>query len=160
MRRRPSPYASSFSFGPPGPISTAMKAIIAANVVAFIATTFMPALITMLGLTPVAVVERLYVWQLGTYMFLHGGIFHLLFNMLALWMFGTELLSSISGVGGVANATHLGGIVVGYLFLKSGRIHPMSELKYRYLKYKLNRERKKFHVYSGGRADDYDRRVH
>ena len=24
-------------------------------------------------------------------MFLHGGLFHLLFNMLALWMFGTEL---------------------------------------------------------------------
>ena len=24
-------------------------------------------------------------------MFLHGGIFHILFNMLALWMFGTEL---------------------------------------------------------------------
>ena len=30
-------------------------------------------------------------WQLGTYMFLHGGIFHILFNMLALWMFGAEL---------------------------------------------------------------------
>ena len=24
-------------------------------------------------------------------MFLHGGIFHILFNMLALWMFGVEL---------------------------------------------------------------------
>ena len=30
-------------------------------------------------------------WQLVTYMFLHGGLFHILFNMLALWMFGTEL---------------------------------------------------------------------
>ena len=24
-------------------------------------------------------------------MFLHGGVIHILFNMLALWMFGTEL---------------------------------------------------------------------
>jgi membrane associated rhomboid family serine protease len=30
-------------------------------------------------------------WQLVTYMFLHGGFFHLFFNMLALWMFGMEL---------------------------------------------------------------------
>ena len=30
-------------------------------------------------------------WQLLTYMFMHGGLFHLLFNMLALWMFGMEL---------------------------------------------------------------------
>ncbi|MDZ4712552.1 MAG: rhomboid family intramembrane serine protease [bacterium] len=30
-------------------------------------------------------------WQLFTYMFLHGGFFHLLLNMLALWMFGAEL---------------------------------------------------------------------
>ena len=30
------------------------------------------------------------VWQLFTYMFLHGGIWHLLFNMLTLWMFGTH----------------------------------------------------------------------
>lgn len=32
-----------------------------------------------------------YPWQLVTYMFLHGGFFHLLLNMLALWMFGLEL---------------------------------------------------------------------
>lgn len=28
-------------------------------------------------------------YQLVTHMFMHGGFFHLLFNMLALWMFGT-----------------------------------------------------------------------
>lgn len=28
-------------------------------------------------------------YQLVTHMFMHGGIFHLLFNMLALWMFGS-----------------------------------------------------------------------
>ena len=245
MRRHPSPYASSISFGP-GPLSTSLKAIIAANVVVFVAQHFVP-LTDWLGLVPVEVIRRFGLWRLGTYMFLHGGVFHILFNMLALWMFGTELermwgtrhflkfyfvtgigaacitvffsllpfgfaqllyganvigasgaiyglllayaltyperpillivffvpakicvmilgaialLSSISEVGGVANATHLGGLVVAYLFLKSARAHPMAEVKYRYLKWKINRVRRKFDVYSGGRADDYDRRIH
>jgi len=246
MRRYPSPYASSFSFGP-GPLSPALKAIIAANVAVFLASTFVPALTQWFGLVPTAILEQFRLWQLATYMFLHGGIFHILFNMLALWMFGTELerlwgtrcflkfyfvcgigagiltvlfsllpfgfaqqvyysvvigasgaiyglllayaltyperpillivffvpakitvlilgaialLSSISEVGGIANATHLGGLLVAYLFLKSARAHPMAELKYRYLKWKINRVRRKFDVYSGGRADDYDRRIH
>jgi membrane associated rhomboid family serine protease len=30
-------------------------------------------------------------WQLVTYAFLHGGFGHLFFNMLGLWMFGSEL---------------------------------------------------------------------
>ena len=30
-------------------------------------------------------------WQLVTYMFLHGGFWHIFFNMLMLWMFGMEL---------------------------------------------------------------------
>ena len=30
-------------------------------------------------------------WQLVTYSFLHGNEFHLLFNMLGLWMFGSEV---------------------------------------------------------------------
>jgi len=34
---------------------------------------------------------RFAVWQLVTYGFLHGGFFHLFFNMFALWMFGSVL---------------------------------------------------------------------
>ena len=30
-------------------------------------------------------------WQLASYMFMHGGFYHLLFNMFALWMFGSIL---------------------------------------------------------------------
>ena len=66
----------------------------------------------------------------------------------------------MSEAGGVANATHLGGLLVGYVFLKSARMDPIAELKYRFYKWKINRVRKKFDVYSGGRADDWDRRVH
>jgi membrane associated rhomboid family serine protease len=47
-------------------------------------------LITHFGLTPNALV-RLWVWQPVTYIFLHGGLFHLLVNMLMLWMFGRDL---------------------------------------------------------------------
>ena len=31
------------------------------------------------------------IWQLVTYMFLHGGTMHLFFNMFLLWMFGSKL---------------------------------------------------------------------
>lgn len=43
------------------------------------------------ALYPRLVIERGFIWQLGTYMFLHGGIFHLFFNMLIIWMFGSAL---------------------------------------------------------------------
>ena len=246
MRRSSQNYTSSFSFSP-GPISTALKALIAANVALFVITAVQPQLREYLGLVPTLVVHQFWVWQLATYMFLHAGLFHILFNMLALWMFGAELeriwgtryflkfylltgagagaltvlisllpfgfaqqvqhsvivgasgaifglllayamyfperpillivfwvpakwcvailgaialFSSLSDAGGTANATHLGGLIVGYLLLKGPRMHPVSEVKYRYLKWKINRVRKKFDVYSGGRANDYDRRVH
>jgi membrane associated rhomboid family serine protease len=253
MRRSYSPYGSSFSFGP-GPLSTTLKALIGANVVMFVAQwAFFPIPNVLFGLHPAWVIPApsaqapehvLWLWQTATYMFLHGGIFHILFNMLALWMFGTELeriwgtryflkfyfvtgigagvltvlfsllpftglqyanvigasgaiyglllayamyfpdrpillvvfpvpakiavailgaialFSSLSEAGGVANATHLGGLLVAYVFLKGVRLHPIAEVKYRYLKWKINRVRKKFDVYSGGRANDYDRRVH
>jgi membrane associated rhomboid family serine protease len=68
--------------------------------------------------------------------------------------------ASLGHTSGVANATHVAGLLVGYLYLKSARMHPLAELKYRYLKWKINRVRRKFDVYPGGRADDIDRRVH
>jgi membrane associated rhomboid family serine protease len=250
MRSRyPAASNFSYSFGP-GPVTPAIKALIIANVAAFILTKYIaPTSQLFLGLEPRSVLERLYLWQPVTYMFLHGGIFHILFNMLALWMFGVELermwgtrfftrfyfvcgvgaavttlllsfmplpfadqlyyaltigasgavygvllayamyfpnrpiymyfffpvpakyfviiigaislLSSMSGPGGgVAHTTHLGGLVAAYLYLKGGRLHLLSELKYRYLKWRINRMRRRFDVYSGGRADDVNRRVH
>jgi membrane associated rhomboid family serine protease len=44
-----------------------------------------------LGLMTVEVTHFGFVWQLFTYLFLHGGIMHLLLNMLFLWMFGKDL---------------------------------------------------------------------
>jgi membrane associated rhomboid family serine protease len=246
MRRYPATSTFASSFGP-GPLTPAIKLLIAVNVAAFLVALIVPAVTQLLGLRPADLVERLYVWQLVTYMFLHGGIFHILFNMLALWMFGVELermwgsryftrfyfvsgtgaalttlvvsflpglgddvyyavtigasgavygvllayalyfphrpiymyfvfpipakyfvmiigaislLASMGAGGGVAHTAHLGGLVAAYLYLKGARIHLMSEVKYRYLKWRINRMRRRFDVYSGGRADDVDRRVH
>ena len=39
------------------------------------------------------VVQAFYVWQIGSYMFLHGNFTHILFNMLALFMLGVPLES-------------------------------------------------------------------
>ena len=250
MRSRyPSASNFSYSFGP-GPLTPAIKALIIANVVAFVITFFAPALVLPLGLRPKDVFGHYAVWQLVTYMFLHAGIGHILFNMLALWMIGVELermwgtrfftkfyfvcgigagltqvllgtlpspfgdqffypmtvgassaifglllayalyfpnrpmlmyflfpipakyfvmilgaiqlLMAAGGGSGVAHTAHLGGIAAGYLYLKGGRtnLHLLSEIQYRYVKWKINRMRRKFDVYSGGRADDVNRRVH
>jgi membrane associated rhomboid family serine protease len=43
------------------------------------------------ALVPYRVMSQYFLWQLVTYIFLHGGFFHILFNLLALWMFGGEL---------------------------------------------------------------------
>jgi membrane associated rhomboid family serine protease len=91
MRSRyPSSSNFAYSFGP-GPLTPAIKAIVIVNVVAFLVSSVVPGMTLAFGLRPAAVVEGFRIWQPVTYMFLHGGIFHILFNMLALWMFGVEL---------------------------------------------------------------------
>ena len=47
--------------------------------------------IVFLGLSPRLVLTRGFVWQLITYMFLHGGFWHLTLNMFIIWMFGSQL---------------------------------------------------------------------
>ena len=48
-------------------------------------------MVEIFGLTPYLVLSKLFLWQIGTYLFLHGGFGHLFWNMFALWMFGCEL---------------------------------------------------------------------
>jgi membrane associated rhomboid family serine protease len=43
------------------------------------------------GLVPLAVIPGLRFWQPLTYLFLHADIWHILLNMLFLWMFGSDL---------------------------------------------------------------------
>jgi membrane associated rhomboid family serine protease len=69
------------------------------------------------------------------------------------------LSSTSGGAPKVAHAAHLGGLIFGYLYLKGGSGGLTAEFKYRYVKWKMNRLRRKFDVYSGGRSD-WDRKVH
>jgi membrane associated rhomboid family serine protease len=72
----------------------AVKYLILANSGVFLLTLlFRLEWLPLLGLSP-ALFWRGYFWQPFSYMFLHGGIFHLFFNMLVLWMFGTTLEST------------------------------------------------------------------
>lgn len=76
------------------------KRIILANVVLFLAQLFFDSFFkAWFALHPEDVVGRGFVWQLVTYTFLHdtGGIFHLFFNMLFLWWFGSELEEAYGG---------------------------------------------------------------
>ena len=66
--------------------------------------------------------------------------------------------SARGGGGGVAHFAHLGGLIFGYLYLSLGRGGPWAEIKYRYVKWRMNRLRKRFDVHQGGRR--WDSRVH
>ena len=79
-------YSNNF---PPG-----VKWLIIANCVVFILQLiFGDAVIVRFGLVPGMIRYDGKIWQLFTYMFLHGGIWHLVINMLMLWMFGRDLES-------------------------------------------------------------------
>jgi len=177
------------------------------------------------GLVLLLVTHSFYLWQLVTYIFLHGDVLHILFNMLGLWMFGSDLerhwgtrrfttyffvcgigagiltvllapsspipvigasgaiygillafgmlfpnriiywiifpipakwlviimgglafLSSLSANGnGIANVAHLGGMLFGFLYLKSKGMGP--SFKWRYEQWQRQRLRRKFDVY-------------
>jgi len=44
-----------------------------------------------LGLVPYLFLKEYFLWQIISYLFMHGNALHLFFNMLMLWMFGIEL---------------------------------------------------------------------
>ncbi len=47
-------------------------------------------LVGVLGFVPAKLAEG-WIWQVFTYVFLHGGLFHMLFNLLVIWSVGGEL---------------------------------------------------------------------
>jgi len=216
-----------------------VKWLLISNVAIFILTFFAERVgvsgpLIFLKLIPIAVVKDFFVWQLATYAFLHQGFGHIIWNMLALWMFGADIeriwgtrrfvqfyffcavgagicvvianyilpwgnpatptigssgaifgilivyaimfpdrellfgfvfpikvkyfvtivgavafLSSFGVNTGVSNFAHLGGLLFGYLFLKTPNMQfdPVAPIRRQYRDWKLQRAKKKFQVY-------------
>jgi len=240
----PQPQFTSRVSSPFGSFPPAVKWLLISNTAIFIITGLLPREfaphVRLLALTPVAVVDHFAIWQLVTYLFLHGGIspaltdpWHLVFNMLALWMFGSPLEETwgtrrflkyyfVCGIGagvcdvianalvgswgtstigasgaifglliafgmlfpestvlmgflfpikakymvaiyaavelymlrgvntGVSNFAHLGGMLVGYIYLKSKlpAVHVrMPDMAGAYRQWKMQRAKRKFQVY-------------
>jgi membrane associated rhomboid family serine protease len=58
----------------------------------FLLELFIPQpIIYLLGAHADTAIFRGWVWQFFTYAFVHGGVWHMAFNLFALWMFGTRL---------------------------------------------------------------------
>jgi membrane associated rhomboid family serine protease len=233
----------TISFG--GPMTRAVKGLIVANVAVFVLRFWVHSFSRvpfdfdeMFGLVPAAVTQEYFLWQLVSYLFVHAGIFHVLFNMLMLWMFGCDLerrwgssrflryyfltgigagfcvyvvspLSGTSTVGasgaifglllaygvlfadriiylyflfpvrakyfvmimgaiefyaawtssgsGISNTAHLGGMMVGYLFLRGGGLPGRGREIWD--RWRIQRARRKFQVYmSGLEASEEERR--
>jgi len=75
---------------------SAVKVLVAANVLVFALQTMSKGALDVLALWPLQPIDGVSYfrpWQIVTYAFLHstGNITHLLFNMLGLWMFGAEV---------------------------------------------------------------------
>jgi len=216
-----------------------VKWLLISNIAIFILTFFADRAgfggpLVFLKLIPVAVVKDFFIWQLASYAFLHQGFGHIIWNMLALWMFGADIeriwgtrrfvqfyffcavgsgicvvianyllpwgnpniptigssgaifgillvyammfpdrdilfgllipikvkyfvmivgavafLSSFGVNTGVSNFAHLGGLLFGYLYLKTPRMQfdPVGPLRRQYRNWKLQRAKKKFQVY-------------
>jgi membrane associated rhomboid family serine protease len=251
----------TYSSRPSGLFPSGVKWLLISNIALFVLYFFSErfgygSLWYPLGLVPGEVL-RGSLWQLVTYLFLHDptAFSHILFNMLALWMFGADLertwgrhaflkyyficgvgagvcvilanilfsdswgartigasgaiygllfafgylypdrqilfsflfpmkakyfvaiigaiafLSSFGGSGsGISHVAHLGGMLIGFLYLRQLRqkrrpayaqaTGPSFSLRQRYKEWKLQRARRKFEVYMKNRDRDRDRFVH
>jgi membrane associated rhomboid family serine protease len=72
-----------------------VRRLIVANVVVFFLQNVSPGITQALAFLPAAMWQR--PWTIITYMFLHGSITHILFNMIALYYFGVRVEARLGG---------------------------------------------------------------
>lgn len=90
----------SDAFSPSGTLPRAIKVLLIANVGLFLVDFLTKGSFVWewFALDPHKVMQEFQVWRLGTYLFvhdLHPPFFHLLLNMLILWMFGSPLVETL-----------------------------------------------------------------
>lgn len=232
---------TTWSFG--GPLTPGVKYLLISTIGVFVLQLLFPPITSWFRLDPSQVLGSFFIWQLVTYLFLHGGLFHVLINMLILFMFGCEMertwgtrfflqyyficgigagifalfagypvvgasgaiygllvafamyfptrviymnvffifffpiqakyfviimglisfLSSLGGASGVSHLAHLGGLVVGYLYLRMGGVRggrrttasfggPAGFVQDTYRRWRMKRLRKKFEDYYNKRS--------
>ena len=81
------------ALGMGGPLTPAVRMLLAVNAAVWVFQLLADHFFNFtywFGLVPEAVVRGA-VWQIFSYMFLHGGLFHLLMNLFGLWVFGGEV---------------------------------------------------------------------
>jgi membrane associated rhomboid family serine protease len=84
-------YGTTWRFGG-GSLPPMVKYLLIANGGVFLLQLMLPPAFTRtLALVPYDISHSFHIWQFFTYMFLHGGFFHIAFNMFALWMFGSDI---------------------------------------------------------------------
>jgi membrane associated rhomboid family serine protease len=81
----------SYAFGRPW--TPAVRTLIIANIIVFVLQNLFAGMsfLPLLALQVPEFFTELRLWQPVTYLFLHAGFWHLLFNMFTLWMFGCEV---------------------------------------------------------------------
>lgn len=107
--------------------------LIIINVLVFLVTALLPIGNTLVGYLALFNAESpfFHSYQVVTYMFLHGGFYHLFFNMFALWMFGRSLESELGsprfltyflvcGIGAALLQLGVGWIEYGHAVAKFG----------------------------------------
>jgi membrane associated rhomboid family serine protease len=96
--------------------------LIIANVAVFLLTASQPGWMELLALWPRYILVR--PWGIFTYMFVHGGTWHLLFNMLALFFFGPRLEIQLGGKSFLSLflLSGLGGAAFSFLFAPFGLV--------------------------------------
>jgi len=84
-----------FDFNSGSALPPAIKNIMFINGIVFMMQLINPTLnatlLNIFALSPYGFLFEFKIWQIVTYMFLHGGFMHVFFNMFILWMFGAEL---------------------------------------------------------------------
>ncbi len=104
------------------PLTTWVRRLLVANLAVFGVTALSRDLYVLMVLYPPAVLIR--PWTVVTYMFLHAGIAHLLFNMLGLFFFGPRLESRLGGRGFLLLyfLSGIGGAVFSLLFARNAAV--------------------------------------